>query len=543
MEITNMLPIPQLNFGFNDAENYRRRENKELLNQIFVRTEDLDRICGNNVFFLIGEKGTGKTAYAVYLSNNNYKETMGRLNYIRETEYQKFISLKQEKQLALSDYTNIWKVILYLLIAQQIGDMASTTSRLLGFSKFKAIREAIDEYYANAFAPEIIHAMQFVEHSKQAAELIFKYAKAGSEQSVGITFTESRFQTNLLYIQKSFEEAIASLKLKQSHILFIDGIDIRPDGIPYDSYLECVKGLANAVWSINNDFFSNIKDSKGRLRVVLLLRPDIFNSLGMQNQNNKIRDNSVFLDWRTTYRTYRTSPIFHVADKLLASQQDAILEPGTAWDRYFPYEAMNLVTGLRTDSSFIAFLRFSYYRPRDLISMFSILQQNFVEARKSDSSVFSEDDFNDSEFRRKYSDYLLGEVRDSLSFYYSENDYQLFLRFFGYIYGKMSFSYEEYLRAFDDLEAFISKNAVSKPDFFESADTFLQFLYELNVIAYIEDAGGEQLFRWCFRERSPGNFSPKVKTHERYSIHYGLAKSLNIGRQLSRRESSRMKKP
>jgi hypothetical protein len=370
-----MLSIPQLNFGFNDAENYRRKENKELLNEIFVRTEDLDRICGNNVFFLIGEKGTGKTAYAVYLTNNNYKETVGALNYIRETEYQKFISMKQEKHLVLSDYTNIWKVILYLLMSQRIIETASTASWLLSFAKFRAIKEAIDEYYASAFAPEIIYAMEFVEHSKLAAELISKYAKAGGEETTGITFTGSRFQTNLLYIQKKFEEAIGSLKLKQTYVLFIDGIDIRPHNVPYDSYLECVKGLANAIWSINNDFFGNIKDSKGRLRVVMLLRPDIFNSLGMQNQNNKIRDNSVFFYFRITYKNYRTSPIFMVADKLLASQQTEILADGEAWDYYFPYEALNLKTRRRTDSSFISFLRFSYYRPRDLISMFSILKK------------------------------------------------------------------------------------------------------------------------------------------------------------------------
>lgn len=61
-----MLPIAQLNFGFNDAENYKRRENKDLFSQIFVMTEDLDRVCEKSTFFLMGEKGTGKTAYAVY---------------------------------------------------------------------------------------------------------------------------------------------------------------------------------------------------------------------------------------------------------------------------------------------------------------------------------------------------------------------------------------------------------------------------------------------------------------------------------------------
>jgi hypothetical protein len=92
-----MLPIQNLNFGFADAENYRRKENRTLFNSIFLRTDALDNLCDRKSFFLIGEKGTGKTAYAVYLANNNYKDTVGDLRYLRETEYQKFISLKQTK--------------------------------------------------------------------------------------------------------------------------------------------------------------------------------------------------------------------------------------------------------------------------------------------------------------------------------------------------------------------------------------------------------------------------------------------------------------
>ena len=61
-----MLPIEKLNFGFNDGGDYRRRENKELLNQFFIRTDALDKLVQGSYFFLMGEKGTGKTAYAVY---------------------------------------------------------------------------------------------------------------------------------------------------------------------------------------------------------------------------------------------------------------------------------------------------------------------------------------------------------------------------------------------------------------------------------------------------------------------------------------------
>lgn len=80
----SMKKIPDLNFGFNDAENYRRRENKQLFNQLFIKTAALNKLCSRESFFLIGEKGYGKTAYSVFLSNNDYLSTRGRINYIEK---------------------------------------------------------------------------------------------------------------------------------------------------------------------------------------------------------------------------------------------------------------------------------------------------------------------------------------------------------------------------------------------------------------------------------------------------------------------------
>ena len=66
-----MKEISQLYLGFSDAQNYSQRRNKEAFNEIFVRNHYLDELIKPNVYFLIGEKGTGKTAYATFLSNNN----------------------------------------------------------------------------------------------------------------------------------------------------------------------------------------------------------------------------------------------------------------------------------------------------------------------------------------------------------------------------------------------------------------------------------------------------------------------------------------
>jgi hypothetical protein len=212
-----MKPISEIEFGFSDAENYRRRENRDLFNRIFLRTADLDKLCQRNVFFLVGEKGTGKTAYAVYLSNSPYKNHISTHRYVRQTDYQKFMSLKRTRQLTLSDYTDIWRVTLYLLLSGAIYQHAATSSFLLHYLRFKALKDAIDEYYNNAFSPEIPTALQFVEHSRRAAELVAKHYPGEAKLEIGSQRTtkplEHHFQTDLLFLQKQFEEALSSLKL------------------------------------------------------------------------------------------------------------------------------------------------------------------------------------------------------------------------------------------------------------------------------------------------------------------------------------------
>lgn len=527
-----MKPITELKFGFRDAENYRRKENKDLFNHLFVRTESLDRLCESGTYFLVGEKGTGKTAYSVYMCNNHYRDNISSLRYIRETEYQKFVQMKSCKHLVLSDYADIWKVIVLLLLAQQIIERESDS--LNPFKRFTALRKAIDEFYAYAFTPEIIQAIRFADEAKISAELLSKHAKLAGEEKETIEFNETRYQTNLSYIQKKFEEAFAELRLSSNYLLFIDGIDIRPPRIQYDDYLDCIKGLANAIWNINNDFFANIKGKRGRYRVVLLIRPDILDSLNLQNTNSKINDNSVVLDWRTTYADHRRSHLFSMADKLLGLQQTVSLQEGQAWDHYFPFDSPDVHSPFSNPSSFISALRWSLYRPRDILTILSTLKENFTEEGRGQSDIFKVTDFLSPSFSRKYSDYLLGEVKDHLAFYYEPKDYELLLKFFQFLNGRFRFSYEDYMKAFSDYDKYIKNSGQLRPVFCESPDKFLQFLYELNVLGYVVETEDKEhpLFGWCFLERTPSNISPKVRSNVRYDIHYGLRKALDLGKKM-----------
>jgi hypothetical protein len=177
--------------------------------------------------------------------------------------------------------------------------------------------------------------------------------------------------------------------------------------------------------------------------------------------------------------------------------------------------------------------------------MLELLQEEFIKNRKNPLDVFSHEDFKDPNFKRKYSEFRLGEIKDHLAFYYNEKDYDLFLQFFTFLNGKFEFSYNNFLKAYEHFIKFIDKNNYEKPVFVESADTFLQFLYETNVICYIEYTEDDTFIRWCFRERDYSNIAPKVKTEVVYRIHYGLSKALNIGKELKEKDNeskSRVKK-
>lgn len=100
--------ISDIDFGEYDATNYRDSSNRDFFNRIFVRDKKMYEILENNKYFVLGDKGTGKTAYSVYLSNNVIDNTYSSIVYMGETEYGKFVRLKKNRDLILSDYTDIW---------------------------------------------------------------------------------------------------------------------------------------------------------------------------------------------------------------------------------------------------------------------------------------------------------------------------------------------------------------------------------------------------------------------------------------------------
>ena len=170
--------------------------------------------------------------------------------------------------------------------------------------------------------------------------------------------------------------------------------------------------------------------------------------------------------------------------------------------------------------------------------MLSMLQESFLKLTNDKNRSFTQKDFDENTFQRNYADYLLGEIKDQLSFYYAEGEYESFLKFFEFLDGKNKFNYEQYLSAYAEHEKYIAQTSETRPRFMSSPAEFLQFLYDLNVICYIERTEDNKPFiHWCFKDRTYSNISPKIKLGETYEIFYGMSRALNTGKKFARKRS------
>lgn len=275
--------------------------------------------------------------------------------------------------------------------------------------------------------------------------------------------------------------------------------------------------------------FHNVKDSKGHLKVVLLLRPDIFSALNLQNATNKLRDNSVFLDWRTTYTEYKDSKLYQVSKKILGYQQQSVSD---IWESYLPWKLQTTSPKREFDTAFMEFLKISLSRPRDILVILQIMKEQMLDQGLADVAVFSEDVYKSDRFQNAYSEYFMSSLKDQLSFYYSIEDFNVFTKFFDY-FENSDFTFQEYKDNYDKFVDYILTNANEIPEFMDDSKVFLQLLYDCNIITAIDNKEQDTpYFHFSYREKSISNIQPKVPIDEdtTYRFHYGLYKKARFGR-------------
>jgi hypothetical protein len=522
MKIISNLTVPSV-----DAIDYTESERKRFFKESYLATSFSDKACESNCYYFIGEKGTGKTALAFHIQNDEPKDINAKLVPISEAQYTRFINLKSSGKLAYTDYPIIWRATILYLICKLIIEKRKKWFHKLT-KKFNKLESAINSYDKEAHIPELEYVIEFATSLTEGGKLsanfpeVFKMALEESETN-SVKTTQTSIKASLLECEKVLKNSLYDLKLNKEIVLFLDGIDAKPGDVDFIEYQKCISGLAEAAWGLNKEFFSTLKYSHKKPRVVLLLRPDVFDSLNLHNSNCKLTDNAVLFDWSSSRNGYKQSDLYKMSDKYFRSQNNGL----HGWEEYFADASV-----ISKHKSYRKLLKITYQRPRDIFSALKILISLYKRNGKKGKDLFSHQDIHSPEFTKQYSQYLLGEVKNYANYYVSNSQFDLLISFFQLFDGNWNFSEEEFKSKYDEFIDKTGKQLTESLNITKDYESFLQFWYDVNVIGYKEKIAEENnnFYHWSYRERNALNVMPKIKKGCVYIIHQGISKALDIGK-------------
>ncbi|MFX4918116.1 hypothetical protein ABTB83_19280, partial [Acinetobacter baumannii] len=62
---------------------------------------------------------------------------------------------------------------------------------------------------------------------------------------------------------------------------------------------------------------------------------------------------------------------------MFSAQQDEEFPVGASWDYYFPFSATNAREDENYPTSFVALMRYSFHRPRDILTILDTIREKY----------------------------------------------------------------------------------------------------------------------------------------------------------------------
>lgn len=427
--------------------------------------------------------------------------------------------------ISLTPLQKIWQVLLSAIAADHL---IKNETGVFSSGKFNHFAALVGQIPKAASSPEFPVAIQLLSQLGGSASVssdLIAPLHLSMEKSLQENSQEIR--SPLMTLSAEFECNFKQARVSKKNIIFVDGIDVKPNDMSQARFKEHLSAFARAALHLNG-VFAHMKGG-GYLKFVILLRPDVFNGLGLQNQSAKVSDNALVLSWNSSSANFKNFDLYSLSNGFLAKQNDVSGFSGDAWDYYVNPDVYGGSYAPGGNRSFLEFVRYSWFRPRDVIRLLRMCQEAAKESEETiDRGLFERS-------RQNFSDYLLGEVRDYWRFYYDDYVFDLVLDFFHALGSQQDFSYETFTETFSAFLAEMDDQDLKKwPTDLENPKRFLQALYSANIICWRDyNDFGKLEDHWSFRERQATQSDPRIPIKRQYAVHYGLRKSLHVKRSQS----------
>jgi cold shock CspA family protein len=448
----------------------------------FYYMNELDLIKNHDKCYVIGRKGTGKTAMAEFIHAHNDENVFTtRISLKNYPFINKILEGYTEKSLP-NDFVNVWKFIIFSAVLKMMSDSEQVDGKL---------RNTLKKIYPD----DSINSLERIMNPKIDSDIEFElmsYIKF----SIKKKHKENSGQETS-YFEKSeiYERNIAEHYDGSTYVIIVDGLDDEYNNVKdKEGYYVVLAGLFKAVQEIKFNF----QRPTYNLSPVIFLRDDLYRLIS-QADKTKWNDFRVSINWS---QKKIQDMIAHRISKSL--NHNTVLNFNQAWDTLFPEKSVLTESGFEDLFTYIQHRTFS--RPRDYIQFIKICCERAIQQNK----LFIDQKLV-SECLGKFSNSIRGEIENEI--FPEMNCIHEALNCIRLI-GKSKFNLNKYREKFNYLQETgkIPKEA--------TAEKCLDTLFEFNLIGNISDRG-KVIF---ISQNSSTPFSP----FEDILLHKSLRASLGV---------------
>jgi hypothetical protein len=472
---------------FEQIREWKLEAKSEDTDRYFYHTNEVHFIENGSRCYVIGRKGTGKTAISEHLNKDDtYKRFSQKLTF-KNFPFNELYDLKNDKYTAPNQYITIWKYIIYTSIAKMMiknnninGKLRRKLKEVYSNDPVRSLSRTISRWTSGSFSLSVLGSGGALEGSR-------------STDKNNVSWLD-RVEILEEIIERNIDEA--------SYYVIFDELDEDYKDITspgrYGEYISLLTGLFKAVQDVKSIFPSR----DYHIYPVIFLRDDIFEIM-QDTDKAKWYDSIIELEWNPD--KIKNLLAFRISRAINAD--GPTLDFNTAWHHLFSGQGIRYGKDQRkTTNSFDYITRSTQLRPRDYIRYIQACAESALA--RGDSIVLPH---VIKHIDNTFSNYLRTEIEGEMHSMIPE--IKQILDVVAHI-RKNQFNFNEFTIQYQKA---IEEEQITA----RSPESVLKALFLFSVIGNQPSQKNIQVFRYQ-------NKDARLNLNEDMCVHRGLLKALQI---------------
>ena len=474
----------QIDFGSIDGLNDRH------LSSYFLDKDYWSKLINGKEFFVIGRKGTGKSAIYTWLFEQQYTKGVLIENLsFKNFPFEKLLRMSDDDFSKPNQYQSIWRnIILSEIAGLIIKDQLATID-----SEYHEIKKYVEYRFGKDLTE--LHQKVMSTTTKRDGTLKFKIFEGSMGSSKSLELGDGL--ENVTIINKRLEQLLRSYLKRNTTRKYIIQFDQLDDNytnfIDNKAYFQCIISLFKSIYDLNLIFdYESIP-----VKIIAYLRSDIYYEINTYDPDSaRWDDHKYVLNWGIINQSDWTNPpLLQLINKRIRSSYHPYQSVTNPLKELLNKEELGIADGGKIIDPFKYLIYRTFHRPRDVVQFCKYIQVEVKESNKIELRTILNAE-------KKYSEWLLGEIANEIG---PQIKYTKTLYAFLRILGNKPFTKDFFIGSFLKGR---NKNIEKSPH------ALMRFLYKLGVINNINIYKGKsEVFSVIRNERTELNDTLKMVLH------------------------------